>query len=169
MKARKRLHGDEYVGNQSRVHAVIKEGNPCNCRKQCSVKVNVAFRAQLRQSYYNLPDFTAQRFFLGNCIKCTMSKRQHARPNSKRHKLLSILLVCMPGVSVCKQGLASILYDLYVNKIVSLAQEPVTFRMFQEIFATEQNYHFGQPSLDTCKTCDSLGMQPHYRLNENFI
>ena len=51
------------------------------------------------------------------------------------------------------------LFDLYVEKNVSLAQEPVTFRMFQEIFATERNYHFGQPSLDTCKTCDSLEMQ----------
>ena len=62
MKARKRLHGEEYVGNQGRVHAAIKEGNSCNCRKQCFVKVSAASRAHLRQSYNRL-DFTAQRFF----------------------------------------------------------------------------------------------------------
>ena len=237
VKARKRLYGDEYVGNQGRVHAAIKEGNPCNCRKQCFVKVNAASRAQLRQSYYNLPDFTAQRFFLGNCIKCTKPKRQYAGPNSKRQKTFEYSVsVNAESISVCKQGLASMLgvsiakinyvcdcikkqdtpgqdkrgkhqtrpnkisderrkgvlnfidnipkyrshytrrhnpnrhymspdltqkklFDLYVEKNVSLAQEPVTFRMFQEIFATERNYHFGQPSLDTCKTCDSLEMQ----------
>ena len=91
VEARKRLHGKEYVGNQGRVHAAIKEGNPCNCRKQCFVKVNAASRAQLHQSYYKLPDFTSQRFFLGNCIQCTKPKIQYAGSNSKRQKLLSIL------------------------------------------------------------------------------
>ncbi|GFS06946.1 hypothetical protein ElyMa_002976400 [Elysia marginata] len=51
------------------------------------------------------------------------------------------------------------LHELYVEKCASQAVEPVSNRMFSEIFVTGRNYHFGQPSLDTYKTCDSFEME----------
>lgn len=51
------------------------------------------------------------------------------------------------------------LYDKYHENCVSKAEEPITFRMFSEIFVSERNYHFGHPSLDTCKVCDQFQMQ----------
>ncbi|GFN96968.1 hypothetical protein PoB_002347400 [Plakobranchus ocellatus] len=50
------------------------------------------------------------------------------------------------------------LHELYVEKCASKAIEPVSSRMFSEIFVTKKNVHFGQPNLDTCKTCEKLEM-----------
>ena len=47
---------------------------------------------------------------------------------------------------------------MFVENCAQNAREPVSLRLFQEIFTAERNHHFGSPSLDTCKTCDKIHM-----------
>ena len=51
------------------------------------------------------------------------------------------------------------LYTLYQESMAHKAQEPVSFRVFCDIFTKEFNIHFGHPKLDTCQKCDKLRMQ----------
>lgn len=117
INAAKRLKGEEYVGHRGKVYEAVQEGPACNCKRKCFTAIDEMKREALMHKFYNIPDFTSQRFFLANCIKYKTPPRKYGSGVKKRSVIYEYNVTIQSQVFlICKQALESML-GLKIAKI----------------------------------------------------